>query len=334
MFWRNRNVLVTGSTGFLGGWVVRALKEAGACVVGLERDRASRPVVHAEARPDFVVRGSVEEFDVVLRTLNEYEVETVLHLAAQAIVGVANRNPMSTFDSNIRGTWTLLEACRLVPTVRRIVIASSDKAYGSAEAMPYVETLPMQGRDPYAVSKSCADLVAQCYHATYGTPVCITRCANFFGGGDLNYSRIVPGTVRSALQGERPVLRSDGKMIRDYIYVRDVAEGYLALAARMDDPTIAGEAFNFSLERPMSVLEITRLVLDLMGRGDLEPVVLDQASGEIPVQYLSADKVRRAIGWRAARTLEDGLRETIAWYRDHLGDGPVSVAATGSRRQA
>lgn len=256
----------------------------------------------------------------MLRAVNEYEVDTVLHLAAQAIVGVANRNPMSTFEANIRGTWTVLEACRLSPKVRRIVIASSDKAYGTSLQMPYVETLPLQGRDPYSASKSCTDLVAQCYHGTYGTPVCITRCANFFGGGDLNFSRIVPGTIRSVLQGERPLLRSDGTMIRDYIYVRDVVEGYLHLAERMEDPAVCGQAYNFSIERPMSVLAITNLILSLMKRPDLTPVILGEATSEIPVQYLSAAKAREDIGWKPARTLEDALLETIEWYRRHFAD--------------
>lgn len=318
MFWRNRNVLVTGSSGFLGGWVTSALKDRGAVVVGLERDLRARPIAHDGAEPDFVVRGAVEDFDLLLRCLNEYEIETVLHLAAQAIVGVANRNPISTFETNVRGTWNLLEACRLVPTVRRVVIASSDKAYGASDRMPYVESLPLQGRDPYSASKSCADLLAQCYHATYGVPVCITRCANFFGGGDLNFSRIVPGTIRSVLQGERPILRSDGTMIRDFIYVRDAADGYLTLAEYMDDPALQGEAYNFGLEQPMSVIEITRLMLRLMERTDLEPVVLGEASSEISVQYLDASKVREAIGWRARWSVEQGLVETIDWYRAYL----------------
>lgn len=326
MFWRNRNVFVTGSSGFLGGWTVKALKERGACVIGLERDIQTFPIVHGDARPDYIVRGAIEDFQLVLRTVNEYEVDTVLHLAAQPIVGVANRNPLSTFESNVRGTWTVLEACRLAPTVRRIITASSDKAYGTSEHMPYVEGLPLQGADPYSVSKSCADLIAQCFHSTYKTPVCITRCANFFGGGDLNFSRIVPGTIRSVLQGEPPVLRSDGTMIRDYIYVRDVAEGYLQLAERMEDAAIHGQAYNFSIERPMSVLQITALLLELMNRSDLKPVVLGEATSEIAVQYLSAAKVREAIGWQPARTLEDGLRETIDWYRGHF--------ATESRKQA
>ncbi len=320
MFWRNRNVFVTGSTGFLGSWVVQGLKERGATVIGLERDSQTAPIVHGGARPHFIVRGSIEDFDSMLRAVNEYEVDTVLHLAAQAIVGVANRNPMSTFEANIRGTWTVLEACRLSPKVRRIVIASSDKAYGTSLQMPYVETLPLQGRDPYSASKSCTDLVAQCYHGTYGTPVCITRCANFFGGGDLNFSRIVPGTIRSVLQGERPLLRSDGTMIRDYIYVRDVVEGYLHLAERMEDPAVCGQAYNFSIERPMSVLAITNLILSLMKRPDLTPVILGEATSEIPVQYLSAAKAREDIGWKPARTLEDALLETIEWYRRHFAD--------------
>lgn len=319
MFWQNRNVLVTGSSGLLGGWVVAELKTRGAYVVGLERDRIGTPIHHGNGlRPDFIACGTIEDFELLVRVLNEYEIETVLHLAAQPIVGVAKRNPLSTFDSNIRGSWTVLEACRQVDTVKRIVVASSDKAYGISEQMPYVETMPLRGLDPYSTSKSCVDLIAQSFHATYRTPVCITRCANFFGGGDLNFSRIVPGTIRSALHDERPVLRSDGTMIRDYIYVRDVADGYLDLAQAMNDDTLWGQAFNFSQECPMSVIEITQLVLRIMDRAELTPIVLGEASTEIPVQYLSAEKVRTMIDWHPARTLEAGLLETIEWYRAHF----------------
>lgn len=319
-FWRGRSVLVTGSCGFLGRWMVKELRERGAFVVGLMRDLPGGPLAsfHKNAEPDFIVRGQLEDYECLLRALNEYEVETVLHLAAQPIVGIAYRNPRSTFEANIRGTWNLLEACREVSSVKRIVIASSDKAYGNAERLPYDESMPLMGRHPYDVSKSCADMIAQTYHETYRLPVCITRAANFYGGGDLNFSRIIPGTIRSVLNGERPVLRSDGTMIRDYIYVRDVVGAYLLLAEAMDDKKFWGQAYNFSLESQLSVLDVTNKILEVMGRTDLEPVILNEAKAEIPVQYLCAARARRELGWSPKFSMQDGLKETVDWYRAYL----------------
>lgn len=272
-----------------------------------------------------IVRGELEDYFLVNRTLAEYEVEAVFHLAAQAIVGVANRSPLSTFESNIRGTWHVLEACRQNPGVRRVVLASSDKAYGNHEELPYHEGLPLQGRHPYDVSKSCADLLASAYHHTYGLPVAITRCGNLFGGGDLNFNRIVPGTIRSALRDERPVIRSDGSPLRDYIYVQDAVDAYLLLARALDRSDLHGHAFNFGTARPLSVLEITRKILELMGRTDLEAVVLNEASGEIRDQYLSSEKARRLLGWTPVASLDQGLLQTIDWYRR-------SFAAPDARR--
>lgn len=319
-FWQDRNVFVTGATGFLGSWMVAELNRRGANVVGLVRDLAGtgKPRLIAQSQPAFTVFGALEDFDVLLRAVNEYEIDTVMHLGAQPIVGIANRNPRSTFEANIRGTWNILDACRQVSTVKRVVVASSDKAYGEQPRLPYDESMPLQGRHPYDVSKSCTDLIAQTYHNVYRTPVCITRCGNFFGGGDLNFSRIVPGTIRSIHNGERPVIRSDGKMIRDYVYVRDVVQFYLFLAEAMEDERLHGQAFNFSTESQLSVLDITRTLLRLMDREDLQPVILNEAKAEIPHQYLSAAKARDLLDWRAQSTVEDGLRETIAWYRDHF----------------
>ena len=320
-FWQNRNVYVTGASGFLGGWLVAELNRRGANVVGLVRDVSStaKQKLIPDCQLGFTVFGSLEDYELQLRTVNEYEVDTVFHLGAQPIVGIANRNPMSTFEANIRGSWSLLEACRQVPTVKRIVIASSDKAYGDQARLPYDETMPLQGMHPYDVSKSCADLIAQTYHNTYGTPVCITRCGNFFGGGDLNFSRIVPSVIRSGLRGECPVIRSDGTMIRDYVYVRDVAMFYMHLAEAMEDSGLHGHAFNYSTESQLSVLDITRLTLRAMDREDLEPVVLNEAKGEILHQYLSAAKAREMLNWSPQYSVEEALRETVDWYRAYFG---------------
>jgi CDP-glucose 4,6-dehydratase len=244
----------------------------------------------------------------------------VLHLAAQTIVTIANRNPVSTFESNVAGTWALLEAARRSPTVKQVVLASSDKAYGECDELPYTEDMPLRGRHPYDVSKSCADLVGQAYTATYGLPVAITRCGNFFGGGDLNWNRIVPGTIRSILRGERPVVRSDGRFVRDYFYVEDGAAAYMLLAERLArDPSLAGQAFNFSNEVPVSVLEVVDRIRSLMG-SSLEPDVRNEAAHEIREQYLSAEKARKLFGWRPEFDLDAGLERTIGWYREFLGE--------------
>lgn len=320
-FWQDRNVFVTGASGFLGSWMVAELNRRGANVVALVRDvcGSGKAQLVPDSQPAFTVFGALEDFDVLLRAVNEYEIDTVMHLGAQPIVGTANRNPRSTFEANIRGTWNMLDACRQIATVRRVVVASSDKAYGEQPRLPYDETMPLQGKHPYDVSKSCTDLIAQTYHNVYRTPVCITRCGNFFGGGDLNFSRIVPGTIRSIHNGERPVIRSDGTMIRDYVYVRDVVQFYLFLAEAMEDEQLHGQAFNFSTESQLSVLDITRTLLRLMEREDLQPVILNEAKAEIPHQYLSAAKARQLLDWKAQSTVEDGLRDTVAWYRDYFG---------------
>ena len=261
----------------------------------------------------------MEDYEVILRAINEHEADTVLHLGAQPIVGTALRNPRSTFEANIRGTWHILDACReLGKQVKRVVVASSDKAYGAVDQLPYDESMPLNGRHPYDASKSCTDILAQTYHQTYRLPVCVTRAGNFFGGRDLNFSRIVPGTIRWAIRGEQPVLRSDGTMVRDYIYVRDAVRAYLLLAERMDDPSLHGHAFNFSAEQPLSVIQLVERILALAERPDLKPIVLGEASAEIPAQFLSAAKARDRLGWSPGWTLDEALKETIAWYRSWL----------------
>ncbi len=319
-FWRDRNVFVTGCTGLLGSWLTEALVANGASVTGLIRDRVPHSRLHASGicKKINVVHGDITDFATIERALNEYEVDTVFHLAAQTIVSIANRNPLSTFDSNIRGTWNLLEAARRCPTVAAIVIASSDKAYGDQKRLPYSESTPLQGTHPYDVSKSCADLIANTYHDTYGLNVCVTRCGNFYGGGDLNFNRIIPGTIRSVLRGERPVIRSDGSYIRDYFYVKDGVHAYLHLAEKMRSLQIAGEAFNFSNEIQVTVTDLTRRILKLMRRSNLKPVILGEVKNEILHQYLSAAKARKILNWKPQYTLDRGLRETIAWYKKNL----------------
>jgi CDP-glucose 4,6-dehydratase len=262
-----------------------------------------------------VVRGDIRERELLERTLGEYEIETVIHLAAQTIVPIANRNPLSTFETNIAGTWNLLEACRRSPQVRQVVIASSDKAYGDQELLPYDENTPLRGQHPYDVSKSAADLIAQTYAVSYQLPVVVTRCGNFYGGGDLNWNRIVPGTIRSILRGQPPFIRSDGNFVRDYFYVEDGAAAYMLLAEQVaKHPELGGQAFNFSYGNQLTVLELTRRILSLMG-SDLQPEIRNEAVNEIRKQYLNADKARQKLGWSPLFTLEDGLQKTIAWYK-------------------
>jgi len=326
-FWRDRSVLVTGCTGLLGNWLVAELLERGALVTGLVRDLVPQSRLYAGEwyRQINIVRGCVEDLSTVERTINEYEVDTVFHLAAQTIVGVANREPLATFETNIKGTWNILEACRRVGGVSRIVIASSDKAYGDQLVLPYSETTPLQGEHPYDVSKSCADLISRAYYVSYGLPVCITRCGNFYGGGDLNFNRIVPCTIRSALRDKPVVIRSDGTFIRDYFYAKDGALAYLHLAEQMDRKEVLGEAFNFSNELQISVRGMVDHVLKLMGKSHLEPVVLNRANNEIKHQYLSADKARKMLGWESKYPLEEGLKETIEWYQNFLREENTCV---------
>jgi CDP-glucose 4,6-dehydratase len=319
-FWLDRPTFVTGGTGLVGSWLVRHLVEAGAEVVCLVRDWVpqSELVRSRQIEQVTVVRGDIRERDLLERTLGEYEIDSVIHLAAQTIVTIANRNPISTFETNIAGTWNLLEACRRSPRVGQVVIASSDKAYGDQEILPYDENTPLQGQHPYDVSKSAADLIAHMYAVSFNLPVVVTRCGNFYGGGDLNWNRIVPGTIRSVLRGQRPVIRSDGNFIRDYFYVEDGAAAYMLLAEQLAaHPELRGEAFNFSYGNQLTVLELAHRILARMG-SDLQPEVRNEASNEIRKQYLNANKARRVLGWSPLFTMEDGLDKTIAWYKNFL----------------
>ena len=318
-FWSNKNVFVTGGTGFLGSYLVKKLVNYGANVTILVRDYIPQSNIYSgeEYKKVNSVHGILEDYLLIERILGEYEIDTVFHLAAQAIVGVANRNPLGTFISNIQGTWNILEAARKSPLIKQVIVASSDKAYGDQEKLPYDENMPLQGKHPYDVSKSCADLIAQTYYETYKLPVCITRCGNLYGGGDLNFNRIIPQSIQSILNKEAPIIRSDGSFIRDYFYIEDAVDAYINLAEKVVELNLGGQAFNFSNEIQLTVLELVNKVLKIMG-SDIKPIILNQGNNEIIHQYLSAKKARTVLGWSPNYTIDQGLSKTIEWYKDFL----------------
>jgi CDP-glucose 4,6-dehydratase len=319
-FWRDKRVFITGCTGLLGSWLTAVLLQKGAHVVGLVRDQVphAQLVRTGDIRRIDIVRGDVCDYELMERALAEYEIDTIFHLAAQTQVGIANRAPLPTFESNIKGTWVILEAARRNPTVQRIVTASSDAAYGAHAQLPYREDAPLQGEHPYEVSKSCADLIARSYAHTYDLPVSITRCANLYGGGDLNWNRIVPGTMRSALRGEAPIIRSDGTMKRDYIFIKDVVRGYLMVAENMHRVDVRGEAFNFGADHPISVLEMAATIIQLSDNTHLKPVILDEVTNEIQYRYICSEKANQVLGWQPKFNLVEGLAETMIWYKEFL----------------
>lgn len=316
-FWNGKNVFVTGCTGLLGSYLVKELIDQGANVTGLVRDQVPRSNLYQGSQFEKmnVVQGALEDMQTIERALGEYEIDTVFHLAAQAIVGVANRHPVSTFEANILGTWNVLEACRRQPLIKRVIVASSDKAYGDQEQLPYDEDMPLNGKHPYDVSKSCTDLISHTYYNTYGLPVCITRCGNLYGGGDLNFNRIIPQTIQLVLEGKAPEIRSDGTFIRDYFYIEDAVKAYLLLAEKMEEKGLAGEAFNFSNEIQLTVLELVDKILKAMG-SELKPRILNQGTHEIKHQYLSAEKARKLLDWKPDYSIDEGLEKTIEWYRE------------------
>lgn len=318
--WQGRRAFVTGATGIVGGWLCEDLIERGAHVTALvlDDDPLSRFFGDGIYRRCSVIRGDLKDFSTCMRAINAHEAEVVFHLGAQTIVGAALRDPLECFESNIRGTYNILEAARRLPgLVTRVVVASSDKAYGDSPILPYTEEMPLRARHPYDVSKSCTDLLSQTYAHTYGMSIGIARCGNIYGGGDLNWSRIVPGTIRSLMNGQAPILRSDGTMIRDYIYVKDVVSAYVALAEQVHHDDIRGQAFNFSPETQISVREIVDAIARVMGV-DIEPVVLSTATMEIQNQVLDATKAKELLSWRCSFDLEESLSETVTWYRSHL----------------
>jgi len=318
-YWRHKNVLITGCTGIVGSWLTIHLVEKGVNAIGLIRDLVPKSNLNWSGFQTKinVVRGTLSDYELLLRSLNEYEVDTVFHLAAQTIVTIANRSPLSTFESNIKGTWNLLEAARQTKTVERVIVASSDKAYGEHDQLPYLEDFPLQGRHPYDVSKSCVDLLAQSYYHTYRMPIGIARCGNIYGGGDLNFNRVIPGTIRSLYYDEPPIIRSDGSPERDYIYVKDAVNAYLTLARSLDANEFWGQAFNFSNDQPVTVLNLVQKIIKVYGKIDLMPKIIGKGKqmGEIQSQFLSSEKAKKLLNWRTTYSLDDGLNETVDWYR-------------------
>jgi CDP-glucose 4,6-dehydratase len=320
-FWKNKNVFITGGDGFVGGWLAKDLAEKGAHVIILVRDIKRESVYRLLGLENKVTQvfGNLTDYSFMLRVLNEYAIDTCFHLAAQTLVQTANKSPLSTFESNIMGTWNLLEACRNIKTIERVIVASSDKAYGIQKKLPYTEESPLLGIYPYDASKACADILSRSYHASYGVPVVVTRNANTYGGGDLNFSRLVPDAICHILQGKEFEIRSDGTPVRDYMYVKDAVSAYRVLAEQMHRPQIRGQAFNFGLQKPVSVLELFRIIAKLCGKPKAKPRILGTASNEIDRQYLSINKAVELLKWKPAYSLEKGIKETIAWYKEYLG---------------
>jgi CDP-glucose 4,6-dehydratase len=331
-YWQNRPVLVTGASGLVGGYLVPELVRRGADVVALVRDTVPKSIFFQAGWADQVtcVRGSVTDGSILRRTMAEYSIETVFHLGGQTLVGVAQKDPVGTLETNIAGTWNVLEAARQTG-LPQVLLASSDKAYGHSDNMPYREDCALRGAAPYEVSKSCADLIATMYAKTYGVPVAIARCGNLFGGGDLNFSRLIPGVIQSTLRGEPFEIRSDGKYVRDFLYVEDAVDAYFSLAEGLAGGTVVyGEAFNFGLELRLTMLDLTEKVLRMMGREDLRPVIRNTARGEIREQFVSAAKARNQLGWSPRFGLEAGLHLTIDWYREFLEEpSPVKTMSAG-----
>jgi CDP-glucose 4,6-dehydratase len=322
-FWDSKNVFVTGADGFIGSWVAKTLVEKNANVIVVVRDikvRSNIDVMNLRGKVT-IVQGDILDYPLMERVINEYDIDTVFHLAAQALVGIANKSPISTFNTNIRGTWNILEACRKIGTVKRIVVASSDKAYGVHKELPYTEEAPLHGLYPYDASKACADILSRSYFVSYGLPVAVTRNANTYGGGDMNFSRIIPDGICSTLKGKRLEIRSDGTPERDYMYIKDAVSGYLTLAEQLNRKEVQGQAFNFGTETPISVLDLFNKIIKLIGK-DIKPKVLGTATNEIDRQYLGIEKVKKVLSWTPKYSLDEGLKETIEWYKEFLEKNP------------
>lgn len=327
--WKERPVLVTGATGLVGGHLIQELVDRKATVVAFLRNENYHSELYRAdllSRID-IFRGSLESYSDIENALSKYDIDTVFHLGAQTIVGAAYKKPLITFEANIRGTYNLLEACRSL-NIKRVLVASSDKAYGTADHLPYTEETPLNGKFPYDVSKACTDLLASSYYTTYQLPLAIVRCGNIYGGGDLNWSRLIPGTIRSLLRGVPIVIRSNGTCQRDYIYVKDVVNAYVSLAEQLTKEGVVGEAFNFGPGRPLAVLDVVQQLQDLVGQKDAAIQILNQATAEIKHQFLSSEKARKILGWEMQYSLANGLQETIAWYDNYLGKRILSDLLT------
>jgi CDP-glucose 4,6-dehydratase len=325
--WADTRVLFTGAQGFIGSWVAERLLDEGAEVLVLDRPAAelSRFRLRGLDERCTPVSADLQELDSLSRVVEDHGVQAVFHLAAATIVGSTASKPLSTYEVNIRGTWNLLEACRLAAEPpARIVVASTDKAYGTHEDLPYREDSALQPRFPYDTSKACADMIARSYAHAFGLPVAVTRFGNVFGGGDANFSRLIPGTIRALLAGERPEIRSDGKMERDFLYAEDAVTAYLAVAGSLDRPELHGRAWNASIGRPVSVLEVVKRLMAIAGRED-EPDVRGAGTphGEISRQWLDCSAISEHLHWTPAWDLEQGLETTYRWYAQELPPIPA-----------
>jgi len=318
-YWQDKNVFITGCNGFVGSWLTKTLVDLGANVTGLIRDKMPDSILASTGYIHKInlIYGTTEDYELIKRIINEHCIDTCFHLAAQSIVEVANREPLSTFRSNILAGWNVLEACRQ-PSIKRVVIASSDKAYGSHKTLPYKEDFKLDGRHPYDASKSCVDILSQMYFNTYSLPVGISRCANIYGPGDLNFSRIIPDTMRALILGKKPIIRSDGTFIRDYLFVEDAVTAYLVLARNLDRKSIQGQAFNFGNQKPISVLHLAEKIVVISGKRNFKPKILSKARCEIKEQYLDCAKAMRILKWKPKYSLEKGLKRSYAWYKKHL----------------
>ena len=317
--WKNTNVLVTGADGFIGSHIAKALIDKGAKVTTIVRDlKKTNNLDILNLRDKInIIHGDLVNFNDCERCINEYDIEFCFHIAAQAIVGPANRSPLSTFESNIKGTWNMLEACRISKTIRGLIIASSDKAYGQQKKLPYTEDSPLNGYFPYDASKVCADVLARSYFMTYGLPLAITRNANTYGPADMNQSRIIPDVIMRLIRNEQPIIRSDGTPERDYMYIKDAVDAYITLAENLHRKEVAGQAFNFGTGKPISVLNLYNKIIKLMGK-DVKPKILGEAKNEIDRQYLDSGKAKKILNWGAKYGIDSGLNETIDWYKAYF----------------
>jgi CDP-glucose 4,6-dehydratase len=322
-YWLGKRVLVTGAYGFLASHMIEVLLSRGAIVTGIVQYHPEESYLQLCCldKKILLAVGDITDIEFCRRVMNEQQIQTVFHLAAKAIVRLANRSPLSTFETNIRGTYTLLEACRGLAAdrgpIEAVVVASSDKAYGDQADLPYIENMPLLGQQPYEASKVCADIITRSFSAAFGLPTAVTRCANLYGPGDLNFSRIIPDTFRSLIEGQRPIIRSDGTLKRDYMFVKDGVAGYLALAEAVSAGRYHGEAFNFGTGKPVAVADLVKHIIQVTGK-DFEPDILGTAAGEIKHQYLNSALAEKLLGWRARTALEDGLRSTFSWYKSYL----------------